>query len=161
MKMNMRVNRGDRYDSLFQYYAGIHGLDWLLLKAQVKAESNFNPAAKSRVGALGLAQFMPATWKEWAGKSAADIAMLQDPLNPEAAIAAQSNYMAWLITQTAGELRYALAAYNYGIGRVKKHLGRRYEESERYFPKETVDYVNKIVKTFNIYLSERGQKSEL
>ena len=55
----------DKYDGLFKKYGAANNIDWLLLKAQVKAESNFNPNAKSPVGALGLAQFMKATWLEW------------------------------------------------------------------------------------------------
>ncbi len=58
------MNAEDRYDSLFQFYAGQKAIDWLLLKAQVKRESAFDPNARSPVGAVGLAQFMPATWDE-------------------------------------------------------------------------------------------------
>lgn len=49
----------DRYDSLFRYYASEHDHDWLMLKAQVKAESAFNAKAwNRRSGARGLAQFI-------------------------------------------------------------------------------------------------------
>lgn len=126
----------DRYDSLFQFYADGH-LDWLLLKAQVRAESNFNPEAISHVGAKGLTQFMPLTWAE-IGHG--------DPTNPEEAIKAQVHYLREQI-QRFGDVKLALAAYNCGPGRVRgllaKH-GPRFENIEPRLPKETRDYVAKI-----------------
>lgn len=47
----------DRYDSLIKYYAEIYNVDWQLIKAQIKAESNFVPDAKSWCNAKGLSQF--------------------------------------------------------------------------------------------------------
>lgn len=105
----------DRYDSLIRYYAELNHLDWLMIKAQIKAESNFNPMAKSPVGAQGLGQFMPPTWNEWGHGSAYE---------PEANIDATCRYMRWLLKQFNQDDRKALAAYNWGIGNVKKLLAR-------------------------------------
>ena len=49
-------------DSVIQYMP--EGFDWRLIKAQLIAESNLNELARSPVGALGIAQFMPDTWDE-------------------------------------------------------------------------------------------------
>lgn len=117
----------DRYDSLIQFYAERHGVDWRLLKAQIHAESAFNPMAMSPVGAKGLAQFMDSTWHEYGEGSSFD---------PEQSIKAQARYMAWLIERCDGELRNALAAYNFGIGRVK---------AGKPWPPETQKYVDKIM----------------
>jgi len=130
----------DRYDSLLRYYASQYQLDWLLLKAQDMAESAMHPMAVSPVGARGLAQFMQNTWEEWRDgipgvqeMPPQSLAYLQ-PENPEACIHAQAAYMAWLIKH-CGEVRKALAAYNFGIGRVLRGDP---------WPKETRDYVARI-----------------
>lgn len=125
----------DRYDSLFQFYGGHSNVDWKLLKAQVAAESNFNPDALSPVGAEGLAQFMPATFREWAVKLKIKH---PDPCDPEHSIACQAAYMRWLLDRLDGNMDRALGAYNYGIG----HELRRDP-----WPQETIDYVKKIEAT--------------
>lgn len=110
----------DRYDSLIQYYAKKHGLDWQLVKRQVEAESSFRPDAVSRAGAVGLMQFMPQAWKEW-GRG-------KDPRDPEASIAAGCAYMAWLlgrfkeIPDARERYKFALAAYNAGRGHINTAL---------------------------------------
>lgn len=109
----------DRYDSLIRYYAETYGLDWRRVKAQVEAESGFNPRAVSPVGAKGLMQFMDATWKEW-GEG--------DPFNAEESIKAGCRYMRYLydrfpeIPDPDERYRFALAAYNAGIGNINKCL---------------------------------------
>jgi soluble lytic murein transglycosylase-like protein len=122
----MIVSTQDRYDSLFQHYGQRYSVDWKLLKAQAIAESNLNPYAKSPVGAEGLTQFMPTTWKEWG---------TGDVTNPEEAIKAQTKYMDWLLGQFNGSVTDALAAYNWGIGNMRKYLlngGTMPEETQRY-----------------------------
>jgi soluble lytic murein transglycosylase-like protein len=127
------MKQEDRYDSLFIWYANENDItDWKLLKAQVKAESAFDPLALSMAGASGLAQFMPNTFREWSDKAGIH---MPNPYNPEHAIACQSMYMRWLMDQFPGDIDKALAAYNFGIGNVKLH---------RPYPKETTDYVARI-----------------
>lgn len=62
----------DRYDSLFQSYSKkLFGpaFDWRVFKAQAIAESGLDPNAKSWVGARGLMQLMPATYREVQSKN--------------------------------------------------------------------------------------------
>jgi len=80
-----------------------------LLGAQLYAESNFNPFARSRAGALGIAQFMPGT---------ARTMNLADPFDPEAAIDAQAHLMRDLLRRF-GSVPLALAAYNAGPAPVQ------------------------------------------
>jgi transglycosylase-like protein with SLT domain/D-alanyl-D-alanine carboxypeptidase-like protein/putative Flp pilus-assembly TadE/G-like protein len=84
------------------------GVSAHLLAAQLYAESNFNPFARSPAGAEGIAQFMPGT--------AAALGLL-DPFDPGAAIDAQAHLMRDLLGRF-GSVPLALAAYNAGPGAV-------------------------------------------
>lgn len=79
-----------------------------LLAAQIYAESNFNPFARSHAGAQGIAQFMPGTARDYG---------LDDPFDAAAAINAQAHMMRDLLRQF-GSVPLALAAYNAGPARV-------------------------------------------
>lgn len=129
------MKREDRYDSLFMWFAQENDIKpWYLLKAQAKAESSFDPNARSVVGAMGLAQFMPATFNEWALKLRIPV---PNPYNPEHSIWCQAAYMRWLLDQFAGNLDRALGAYNFGVGN---------EHRQKPWPQETINYVEKIKK---------------
>jgi len=112
------------YDALAQQYAIQYGFDWRLIISQMYQESQFDPMAKSWVGALGLMQVMPRTGKEL------ELTNLTDP---EEGIHAGTKYLAWLMQRFEPELDvaertwFALAAYNAGIGHVRdaRTLARR------------------------------------
>src|SRR6516165_8509705 len=89
-------------------------------------ESRFDPAAVSRAGAQGVAQFMPAT-ANWRG--------LSNPFDPLEAIA-QSAKLLRDLRREFGNLGLAAAAYNAGSGRVRDWLAGR-----RVLPEETRAYV--------------------
>ncbi|MFW0120237.1 transglycosylase SLT domain-containing protein [Rothia sp. P5764] len=99
------------------------GLPAEILAKQIQQESGWNPNAVSPAGAIGIAQFMRATWDT--------IAPGEDPLDPHAAIAAQGRYMKQLKDQVqhlangdANQIvKLALAAYNAGPGAVLNHGG--------------------------------------
>src|SRR3712207_9049383 len=79
-----------------------------LLAAQLYAESNFNPFARSPAGALGIAQFMPETARALG---------LANPFDAERAIDAQARLMRDHLRRFAS-VPLALAAYNAGPGRA-------------------------------------------
>jgi hypothetical protein len=79
-----------------------------LLAAQLYAESNFNPFARSPVGALGIAQFMPGTARSYG---------LSNPFDATSSIYAQAHLMHDLI-ERFGSAALALAAYNAGPNAV-------------------------------------------
>lgn len=84
---------------------------------------------KSPVGAVGIAQFMPATAAEWG----------VNPLDPFSSIAGAGRYLAWLYKQ-AGAWPEALAAYNWGIGNVKrKGIAKAPTETRNYFSQILAD----------------------
>lgn len=93
----------------FQQVAGGRAVE---RAAQVRQESGFKANAVSPVGARGIAQFMPATWGQWAAG--------KDPFDPVAGITAQHAYMKYLEGRTGGDLAAALGAYNAGLGTVRK-----------------------------------------
>ena len=105
-----------------------HGLPEGLLAAVLQKESSGNPMAESSAGAQGLFQFMPATAEAFG----------IDPLVPEEAASGAAQYYAKLLKQFGGDLKKALAAYNWGPGNVKR---KGLEKA----PKETQNYVKDIV----------------
>ncbi|NYJ76462.1 transglycosylase SLT domain-containing protein [Allobranchiibius huperziae] len=97
------------------------------IAAQLKAESNFNVNATSAVGAQGIAQFMPGTWKTWGQDYNHN--GTNSPLDPGDAIPAQAHFMCALYGQVSSLLKagavkgdpndLAWAAYNAGLGAVQ------------------------------------------
>lgn len=103
-----------------------HGVDPALVRAVIHAESNFNPLARSRKGAMGLMQLMP--------KTAKDMGIAVDDLtDPTQNIQGGVKYLAWLLDRFNGDTKLATAAYNAGPGAVAKYNGiPPYEETETY-----------------------------
>jgi hypothetical protein len=93
-----------------------------LLAAQLMAESGFNPRAVSPAGALGIAQFMPATGRSYG---------LRDPFDPIASIDAQAHLMSDLLGRFHS-VPLALAAYNAGAGAVAACSCVPYAETRAY-----------------------------
>lgn len=135
------MKKVDRYDSLFQYYAKDSPINWLWYKAQAMQESAMDPKAVSHAGARGLTQFMPATWLEITGKK-------KGWRNPEKAIKAQVKYMEQLYKYFDKNLDKAIAAYNAGMGRIKR-LGENWKDE---MPQETKTYLSRIVKLHKRYM---------
>lgn len=94
------------------------------LAAQVHQESGWNPNAISKVGATGMAQFMPATAAWWCELIATPAGECQ-PRNPTWALAALVGYDKWLhdrvrATDPRNRMAFALSAYNGGLGWVNR-----------------------------------------
>jgi soluble lytic murein transglycosylase-like protein len=99
--------------------AEAQGLDPDLGFRLVRAESNFNPRARSHAGALGLTQLMPNTAR-WLNRG---MTTPERIMQPEANLAAGFRYLRRLIDKY-GDLRLALLAYNRGEGAVDRDLRR-------------------------------------
>jgi membrane-bound lytic murein transglycosylase F len=107
--------RGDMispYDEFIKKYARSIGWDWRLLASLIYQESQFDPEAKSWVGARGLMQLMPTTAKKYGA---------QNILDPEQNIKAGTNFIKWLqeywkkyIEDKTELQKFVLASYNTG-----------------------------------------------
>ncbi|WP_315384772.1 lytic transglycosylase domain-containing protein [Microvirgula aerodenitrificans] len=112
--------------ALFARLEKQYGLEAGLLDSMWLQESGRGKRMLSAAGAQGHFQFMPATAKQWG---------LKDPNNLDESADAAARYMKWLLNQTGGNLRDALAAYNGGIGRLKRvGFERMPWESRNYSP---------------------------
>ncbi|MCH7415139.1 transglycosylase SLT domain-containing protein [Belliella sp. R4-6] len=105
-------------------------------------ESGLNPRAKSRVGAMGLWQFMPATGRMYNLQANNDI---DDRMDPELSTDAAAKYLKSLY-KMFGNWELALAAYNCGPGNVRKAIRKSggkqtFWEVYDHLPKETRSYV--------------------
>ena len=100
------------YDDLIRDHARLNGVRPDLVKAVVQVESAFDPYARSRKGALGLMQLMPATIKQYGVKH---------PFNPVENVGAGVAYLRELLDRYRNDETLALAAYNAGPGAVDNH----------------------------------------
>lgn len=122
--------RGQLYSDLIDKYARLYGVDAALVKAVMRVESCFDRKARSRVGARGLMQLMPATAKELG---------VTDSYNAAQNIRGGVQYLGWLLKRFNGDLRLAAAGYNAGEGAVDKYKGvPPYSETQRYVQRVAV-----------------------
>jgi len=119
-------------DSAIEQAAARHNVDPNLVRAVVKVESNFNPNAVSRKGAMGLMQLMPSTARQL---------NVKNPFDPEQNVDAGVRHLKQLLESYGGDIKLTLAAYNAGAGAVARSSG------VPHFP-ETQNYVRRIT---NLY----------
>ncbi|MDO8309403.1 MAG: lytic transglycosylase domain-containing protein [Actinomycetota bacterium] len=106
-----------------------------VLAAQIAAESGWDPEAVSPAGARGIAQFMPAVWKQYGIDANADgKASVWDPVDAIHAAAELNCVNRRLVREASGNrLRNTLAAYNAGFSTVLRYDGvPPYPETEEY-----------------------------
>ena len=123
---------GRDYNDLIGTTEQQYGIPTGMLGRLIHQESRGNPSARSPKGALGIAQFMPATAAE----------MGVDPLDPTQAIPGAGRYLSTLVQKYGGNYNRALMAYNWGQGNVDQWLARG--GNPALLPAETRDYANVI-----------------
>ncbi len=130
-------------EPLISRYSRQHRLHPALIRAVIKAESNFDPLAVSRAGAVGLMQLMPHT---------AVRMDVRDIYDPEDNIGGGTKYLRQLLDRFHGSLPLALAAYNAG-----EHVVDRY----RALPpiNETRQYVRKVLRYYRTFLTRDALSS--
>jgi soluble lytic murein transglycosylase-like protein len=120
----------DSFNEIILKASQKNGVSYSLIKAIIKVESNFNPKAVSRVGAVGLMQIMPENLKQL---------NIKNPYNPYENIMGGTLYFRKLLERFDGQLILALAAYNAGPTVVLK-----YNNIPPY--KETQNFVNSVIR---------------
>jgi soluble lytic murein transglycosylase-like protein len=133
-----KVTNRSKFDYHIKRAASKYGLNPALVKAVVRQESDFDPAAVSEVGACGLMQLMPGT---------ADLMNVKNIFDPQDNIFGGSRYLSQMLEMFGGNVSYALAAFNSGPNNVKKHKGIPPFE-------QTQDFVQKVLKYYRQYRSE-------
>lgn len=125
------VNR-QKYSPIINDVALRYRLDHKLIHAVVRAESSYDPQAKSPKGAVGLMQLMPGTAERYG---------VRDRYNPAQNVTGGVRYLRDLLLQF-NDVRLALAAYNAGEGAVIKY-GRKIPPY-----KETQTYVRRVLRFY-------------
>ena len=111
-----------------------YGVDVGLIKAVIKAESDFNPQAVSHAGARGLMQLMPATARSLG---------VSDSFDPEQNVMGGTRFLKDLLQRYNGNVDSALAAYNWGPGNVDKRPD--------HLPRETRSYLARVKQLYASY----------
>jgi soluble lytic murein transglycosylase len=141
----LKKNRGrvrnrypTRYDQLIREISQKYNVNPALVKAVIKAESDFNPYAVSKKGARGLMQLMPKTLKDL---------KVYNPFHPRDNIDGGVKFLKRMLTRFNNNIPLSLAAYNSGAETVEK-----YEDIPPY--QETQHYVKKVLNYFDRYRQE-------
>ena len=121
-------------DSIISEASQKYDVDPGLIKAVIKAESNFNPQAVSHAGARGLMQLMPATARSLG---------VTDSFDPEQNVMGGTRFLKDMLQRYDGDVDAALAAYNWGPGNVDKRPD--------HLPRETRDYLARVKQLYASY----------
>ena len=140
----------NEYDELIKKYSSENDLDFYLVKAIIKVESNFNPDAISKVNAKGLMQLLPSTYI-WISNNETD----DDIFDPDINIHYGCKYLKYLFSKFK-EIETVLAAYNAGEGNVSEWLkSTEYSKDGIILNSipfnETKIYIYKVLEYFDSY----------
>ncbi len=137
-----------------------------LTLALIRQESGFDDAARSRVGALGLMQLMPATARNMARDLNLPYGQHRLTIDPEYNMRLGTGYLQARLEEFGGDYVLALAAYNAGPHRVKQWLKDRGDPRtqdvdlidwiERIPFAETRNYVQRVLETMHVYRLRLG-----
>jgi len=158
----LNINRVGRalypfpYRDVVSYYAQQYNLDPCLVAAIIKTESNFNPNALSRKGAIGLMQVMPPTGKWVAAEIGLSGFYPRQLYNPQVNIRIGCWYLSDLYREFNGDTVLVLAAYNGGRGNVKKWLtqvnrSKNPDKIDQLPFLETRQFIRKVLWNHKIY----------
>ena len=121
-------------DAAIEQAARRHNVDANLVRALIRVESNFNPQAVSRKGAIGLMQLMPSTAKQL---------NVTNPYDPVQNVDAGVRHLKKLLQDFGGNVKLSLAAYNAGEGAVHRSSGiPNYAETKNYVKRISALYAS-------------------
>jgi hypothetical protein len=127
VRLRKAPDRARQYEPIIEEASRTYGVDAGLIRAVIRAESNFRNESTSPKGAMGLMQIMPGTAKDLG---------IRDAYDPQQNIMGGTRYLKSLLDRYNGDVPTALAAYNWGMGNVE----RRPEK----MPRETRVYISRI-----------------
>ena len=133
--ISAKFSTTDKYDHFISEASRQYGVDSKLLKAMIKAESDFDPRAISKKGAMGLMQIMPENF---------EMLDLKNPFDPWENIKAGARYFKALHERFNGKLALSLAAYNAGPTAVD-----RYKNIPPF--QETEEYVRRVLSYYRAF----------
>jgi soluble lytic murein transglycosylase-like protein len=120
-------DRSSKFQKYISKAASKYGIEETLIKAIIKAESDFDPNAVSKAGAQGLMQLMPKTARSY---------NVNNSFNSRQNIEAGTKHIKYLLGKYKSNLKLALAAYNAGETAVNKYGGiPPFPETQRYVKK--------------------------
>ncbi len=120
-----------RIEEIIRSASNRYGVDPNLVRAVIKAESDFNTQARSPKGARGLMQLMPNT---------ARLHNVGNVYDPDENIDGGVRHLRLLLDRYQGDLQLTLAGYNAGIQAVEKYGGvPPYPETREYI-RRVLDY---------------------
>jgi soluble lytic murein transglycosylase len=124
------------FEDYIRQASDLYGIAFPLLKAIIKAESDFNPRAVSKKGAMGLMQIMPENIKAM---------NISNPFDPLENILGGARYFREMLDRFEGHLSLSLAAYNAGPKAVERYNNQ--------IPpyKETENYIERVLKFYSSY----------
>ncbi len=145
MPSDHSAERFTRYDAHIREAATLYQIPEALIRAVIKAESNYDPRAVSPAGAHGLMQLMPFT---------AEAMMVQDIFDPRQNILGGTRYLRILANLFNGDIHLTVAGYNAGENAVIRYGG---------IPpyKETQNYVVQVLDHYQEYRAEERRKKAL
>ena len=127
VRVRKASDRERQVEPIIRQASETYGVDAGLIRAVIRAESNFRNESTSPKGAMGLMQIMPGTAKDLG---------IRDAYDAQENIMGGTRYLKGLLDRYRGDVPTALAAYNWGMGNVE----RRPEK----LPRETRVYINRI-----------------
>ena len=131
-----RVITQQEIDAAIDQAASRHNVDPNLVRSVIKVESNFNPHAVSRKGAMGLMQLMPATARSL---------NVSNPFDPAQNVDAGVRHLKKLLESYGGNVPLSLAAYNAGTGAVARSAGvPHFAETQNYVRRITNLYTGGV-----------------
>ena len=148
MPSDKSAERFTRYSEWIRQAATLYQIPEELVRAVIKAESDYDPRVVSPVGATGLMQLMPET---------AQRMQVRDPFDPRENIFGGTRYLRVLANTFNGDLELTIAAYNAGEGAVARYGGiPPYEETQNYVTR-VLRYYGRYRSTSDVVVASQGE----
>jgi soluble lytic murein transglycosylase len=140
------------YQSAFLAAGRRYGISPYLLAGVARAESRFDPTARSRRGAVGIMQVLPETGAYLTGRSESAVSV--SLLSPQYSIHVGAQYLALLRDEFRNDTA-AIAAYNGGDatvrGWIRSGVWRPGESPQRIPYPETANFVERVQRNARWY----------